>query len=106
MGGAALASILKVAGHSSPSHPCHPIVVVQLPSSDRHPQSTAVVFINSVNNGGGGSIIAVAIAVGVAIPVTVSAIAIAVLTIIVDLHQRCPIVDVQSPFLNCRHCLY
>jgi hypothetical protein len=86
MGGAALASVLHVAGHPSPSHCCRPIILVQLPSSNHRPQSAAVVFINSVADNGGGGIIAVAVAIAVAIPVTVSAIAITVVTVIVNLH--------------------
>jgi hypothetical protein len=86
MGGAALASILQVAGHPLPSH-CHrPIVVVQSLLSNYHPRSATVIFIDSVADSGGGSIIAVAVTVAVAIPITVSAIAIAIVTIIVNLH--------------------
>ncbi len=106
MGGAALASILQVAGHPLPSHCRRPIVVVQSPSSNRRPQSAAVIFIDSVANGSGSGIIAVAVAVAIAIPVTVSAIAIVVVTAIDNLHQRCPIVDVQLPSLNHRRCLH
>jgi hypothetical protein len=106
MGGAALASILQVAGHPSPSHCRRPIVVVQSPSSNFRPRSAAVIFIDSVADGGGGGIIAVAVAIAVAIPITVSAIAIVVVTVIDDLHQRCPIVDIQSPSLNRRRCLH
>ncbi len=106
MGGAALASILQVAGHPLPSHCCHPIVIVLLPLSNCRPRSAAVVFIDSVANGGGSGIIAVAVAIAIAIPVTISAIAIVVNTIINDLHQRCPIVDVQLPSLNRRRCLH
>ncbi len=72
IGGAALASILHVAGHPLPSHCHHPIVVVQLSSSNCRPQIAAVVFIDIIAIVVGGGIIAIAIAVAVTIVVAVT----------------------------------
>jgi hypothetical protein len=59
---------------------CFPIVVVQLPSSNRHPWISTIVVINIIWIGGGSSIIAIAFAITIAIAVS----AIAVITIIVS----------------------
>jgi hypothetical protein len=80
MGGAALASILHVAGRPSPSHRRPPIVVIQLPSSYRRPRNTTVVVIDILSVGSGGGIVTIAITVAVITAVS----AIAVVTIIVD----------------------
>jgi hypothetical protein len=80
MGGAALASVLHVAGRPSPSHSHHPIVIVQSPLSYCHPQNAAVVVINIVDISSGGGIITIAVTVAVAVAVS----AIAVITVIVD----------------------
>jgi hypothetical protein len=105
MGGAALASVLHVAGHPLPSHHCCPIVVIQSPSSNRHPRIATVVFINIVAVIGGNGIIAVAIAIAIAIAITVaiafavSAVAISAIAVVIV------IVDVASlTTLRQRHC--
>ncbi len=82
MGGAALASVLHVAGHPSPTHCCHPIVVVRLPSFYHCPQNAAVV-VGIAADGSGGGIVTIAVAIAVAIPIAVSAIA--VIAVIVDI---------------------
>jgi hypothetical protein len=80
MGGAALASVLHIAGHPLPSHCCHPIVVIQLLSSNCRPQITTVIFIDIVIVGSGSGIIAIAITITVAVTVF----AIAVVAVIID----------------------
>ncbi len=67
MDGAALASILHVPGHPSPSHHSHPIVVVPLLMSNCCPRFAAIVFIDIVAISGGDGIIAVANAIAVAV---------------------------------------
>jgi hypothetical protein len=61
MGGAALASVLHVAGCPLPSHHCCPIVVVQSPPSYRRPRNAAVIVINIVFVGSGSGIVTIAI---------------------------------------------
>jgi hypothetical protein len=96
MGCAALANVMHVAGHPLPSHCSPPIVVVQLQSSDCHPLTTAVVFIDIVAIGGGSGIITIAIAVAVALAVAITISTIAVVAVIVNvalsmlLHKHCP----------------
>jgi hypothetical protein len=75
-------SILHVAGHPSPTHCCHPIVVVQSPLFYHCPQKAAVV-VDIAAVGSGGGIVTIAVAVAVAIAVAVSAIA--VIAVIVDI---------------------
>jgi hypothetical protein len=114
MDGAALARVLNVAGHPSPSHCCRPIVVIQSPLSNCHPQILTLVFIDilAVGGGGGGiNAIAVAVAVAVTIAITITvAVAVAtsiiavitIIAVIVDVHRCCPILVVKSPSPN-RH---
>ncbi len=92
MGGAALASILHVAGRPLPSHHHHPIVIVQLPSSYCRPQNAAVIVINIVSVGSGGGIVTIAITV--AVIATVSAIAVVAV-----------IIDTASTTLLCHRCI-
>jgi hypothetical protein len=80
MGGAALASVLHVAGHPLPSHLCHPIVIVQSLSSYCRPHNAAVVVIDIVSIGSGRGILTTAITV--AVIATISTIA--VVAVIVD----------------------
>jgi hypothetical protein len=95
MDGTALACILHVAGRPSPSHCCHPIVVIQSSSSKRRPRIATVVFIHIIAVGGDDGIIA--------IPVAISTIAvIAIIAVIVDVHRRCPIVAIRLPSSNQR----
>jgi hypothetical protein len=85
MGGAALASVLHVAGHPLPSHHCPPIAIVQLPPSNCHPQIAIVVFINIVAIGGSSGIIAIAVSISVAIAVAISTTAIVAIIVKVAL---------------------
>jgi hypothetical protein len=83
VGGAALASVLHVAGHLLPSHLCHPIVIIQLPSSSLCPQNAAIVVIDIVSVGSGGGIVTIAITIAVITAVST----IAVVAVIVDIAQ-------------------
>jgi hypothetical protein len=87
-----------VAGHPSPSHHHHPIIVVQLPLSNRHHLIATIVFIDSVAVSGGGGIVAVAIAIATAVATS----NIADVAVIVHVHPCCPIFVVQSPLSNLR----
>ncbi len=80
MGGAALASILHVAGCPLPSHRCCPIIVIQSPTSYRRPQNAAVVVIDILSVGSGGGIVTIAINVAVIAAIS----AIPVVAVIVD----------------------
>ncbi len=92
MGGAALASILHVAGHPSPSHHCRPIVVVQLQWLNCCPWITAIVVIDIVAiSGGSGGIITIA----TAITITISAINVVAV-----------IVNIASSTSLCHHCCW
>ena len=94
MGGAALASVLHVAGCPSPSHRHRPIVVVQSPLSYRCPRNAAVVVIDIVSVGSGSGFVTIAITIAVIAAVS----AIAVVAVIVDvasttlLRHRCIVV--------------
>jgi hypothetical protein len=94
MGGAALASVLHVAGRPSTSHRRRPIVVVQSPSSYCRPLNAAVVVIHIVSVSSGSGIVTIAITVAVIAAVS----AIAVVAVIVDvasttlLRHRCIVV--------------
>ncbi len=93
MVGAALASILHVAGCPSPSHHCRPIVVIQLPLSYHRPQNAAVVIINIVSIGSGSGIVTITM-ITIAVIAAVSAIAVVAV-----------IVDVPSTTLLCHRCI-
>jgi hypothetical protein len=64
--------------HPLPSHHHRPILVVELPLSNRRPRIAAIVVIDIVAVGSGGGIIAVAVAVAVAVS------PIAIVAVIVD----------------------
>ncbi len=116
MGGAALASVLHVAGRPQPSHWCCPIVIVQSSSSHCRPCNAAVVVIDIVAIGSGGRIITIAVAVAIAVAVSsiaVSAVFVNVASTTLPCHCCCrrafwrPIGGAgpnhSSP--NCPHCL-
>jgi hypothetical protein len=91
MGGAALASILHLAGRPSPSHRCCPIVVIQLPSSYHRPQIATVVVINIVALSSSGKIVTISITVAVAVAVSTIAIAAVIVNALSTtlLHHHC-----------------
>ncbi len=93
IGGAALASILHVAGCPSPSHCRHPIVVVQLPLSYCRPWNAHVIIIDIIAVGSGGGIVTIPVAIAVAVPVS----AIAVVAIILD-------IVLTMLLCHCHHC--